>query len=123
MRNVAMNYVLNTETCTVTLTTSGDNGIPTGQVVTWTNTGTSVVIGTATYPAQKITYGINYRVSVNDKAGYITPDPVTFTAGQATRAATLDYAKIVVLNLAFTISTLSAGWTYQFPVIRTHLIM
>ena len=78
----------------VTVTVSADDGSSVnGQQLTvgekqYNYTGSPVSV--------KIPFGTEYAVSVNTKQGYTSPSEQSFTASQATRAVTMEYALILV---------------------------
>ncbi|OAV76061.1 hypothetical protein Barb7_00295 [Bacteroidales bacterium Barb7] len=78
---------------------------PTGQVVTVKNNADQSVIYTGTYDDEplsiKIPYDVSYTISVNDMEDYLTPSSVTYTAGQLSRAVTLDYAYALPAEIVF----------------------
>lgn len=87
----ALSFLYQTEVVTVTV--SADNGADmSGQTITLTNQGTQAVIATATNTlTKKIPFGTQVAVSVDDKNGYNTPAPQTFTASQMSRTIPLQY--------------------------------
>ena len=86
-RNVTMQY----DTEVVTITVTANNGADiSGQIVTVNNE-------THTYSGPysvKIPFGTDYRVSVNEKSGYVSPAAVSYTANQKSRSVTLSYIYI-----------------------------
>ena len=48
-----------------------------------------------------IPFDVNYEVSVEPVSGYITPEPVSFTASQVSRTITLSYVQISITTITF----------------------
>ncbi|KAA6348028.1 hypothetical protein EZS27_004480 [termite gut metagenome] len=83
---------------------ANDAGSVSGQTLSVTNVGTSAVLysGVAAAGVQVlIPYDVNYKVSVNAKAGYLPPADFTATANMTARTATLQYEKIVSADIIF----------------------
>ena len=77
----------------VVVTVIADSGISVaGQQVTIN--GVTTTLDVTGVVSQKIPYGTTYSVSVNDLSGYNSPVAQTFTASQAVRNTTLEYAEI-----------------------------
>jgi hypothetical protein len=77
----------------VVVTVAADSGISVaGQQVTIN--GVITTLDVTGVVSQKIPYGTTYSVSVNGLSGYNSPVAQTFTASQAVRNTTLEYAEI-----------------------------
>jgi hypothetical protein len=77
----------------VVVTVAADSGISVaGQQVTIN--GVTTTLDVTGVVSQKIPYGTTYNVSVNGLSGYNSPVAQTFTASQAVRNTTLEYAEI-----------------------------
>lgn len=77
----------------VVVTVTADSGISVaGQQVTIN--GVTTTLDVTGVVSQKIPYGTTYSVSVNSLSGYNSPVAQTFTASQAVRNTTLEYAEI-----------------------------
>lgn len=77
----------------VVVTVTADSGISVaGQQVTIN--GVTTTLDVTGIVSQKIPYGTTYSVSVNGLSGYNSPVAQTFTASQAVRNTTLEYAEI-----------------------------
>lgn len=74
-----------------------------GQTLSVTNVGTGAVLysGAAAGVQVLIPYDVNYKASVNAKAGYASPADFTATANMISRTATLQYEKIVSADITF----------------------
>lgn len=79
---------------TVNVSISADNGTSITANVTVNGETKSVTSGSSVPFA--VEYGTEYTVEVSAVEGYVTPDSVTFTAGQSTRNVVLVYNRIAV---------------------------
>lgn len=87
-----LDFVYKCEVLTVTLAT--DNGTSCAlDTVTVTDTHTHIAIGTVAGESAtfKIPFGVNYKITVSDKVGFVSPDEKRFLANQVNRAVTLTY--------------------------------
>lgn len=82
------------EKVTITLTAEGGSSMV-GQTIyiTRTNDGGELVSGGGPSLTAYVAYGTEYKIVVSEKSGYITPDILTYTAGQNTRTVSLEYKK------------------------------
>lgn len=97
-----ISLVYRTEEVTVNVSTN-DAADCSGRTVRIVNSGNSEVIGTGTGAnvVIKVPFGISYKVSVDEFAGYLTPSEQTFTANAVTRTVNFEYEKIVDAGITF----------------------
>ena len=96
--------VLTYSTERLTVNVSANDGVSTaGRTVTLTNADNSQVIEAKQGASVefKVPFGINYKVSVDDFAGYLSPKEQSFTANSVTRTVSLEYEKIVDASIVF----------------------
>ena len=118
-----------TELLTVNVTS---DGTPSGYVLTIGSLGTQ----TEQTKTWKVPYGTSVTVSASDVEGYTTPASQTFTAGSVSRTITMNYAKIVAIDLSMqdihgvSLSSRSTAncyvvkraGTYMFPLVYGNAI-
>lgn len=97
-----ISLVYRTEKVIVNVSTN-DAADCSGRTVKIVNSNNSEVIGTGRGASVSINvpFGTNYKVSVDNFAGYLTPSEQSFTANAVTRTVNFEYEKIVDAGITF----------------------
>lgn len=97
-----ISLVYRTEKVIVNVSTN-DTADCSGRTVKIVNSNNSEVIGTGRGASVSINvpFGTNYKVSVDNFAGYLTPSEQSFTANAVTRTVNFEYEKIVDAGITF----------------------